>query len=87
MTKKFWDYTIEERKNLDPDFRESLFRAAVEEVIANAPPHQVLKLRLLQAKCDNIRDTIKDPLVAAAKMNNLLLELGLLPLNEELNKL
>lgn len=87
MTKQFWDYTHEERSKLEQDVLEELLRAAVEKVISTAPQHQVLPLRLLQAKCEKIRATTKNPLVAAAKLHNLLLEEGLYPLNEELNKL
>ena len=40
-------------------------REEVERVIARARPGNVLKLRALQARCDDIRSRVKNPYVSA----------------------
>lgn len=41
-----------------------------ERIISNADPKNVLKLRKLQAECERVRRTVKDPLVRQAKLSS-----------------
>lgn len=78
---EFWALSIEDREKLTPEQFEFVLKAGVQEVIDRAEPTQRLKLQSLQARCDRIRETIKNPQVVAAKIFSLMLDEGLFELN------
>ena len=66
--------TFDELLAMTDDERLFYLETEVESVILNAPARVQLKLRAVHAKCNNIRRTIKNPLVRAAKMQSLMLD-------------
>ena len=78
--------TFDELKAMtDPEKLEYL-KGEVEKVIAAAPPHQVLKLRALQARMDGIRAKVHNPLV---RLNQIYGEMfrSFLKLNDKVQQL
>jgi len=78
---EFWALSIEDREKLTQEQLDFVLKAGVQEVIDRAPPTQRLKLQSLQARCDHIRETIKNPQVVAAKIYALMLDEGLFEMN------
>ena len=57
---------------MSDDDRLAYLAAESERIITSAPPKYQLKLRALQAKCDGIRRRVKNPLVSARIMSDLM---------------
>lgn len=53
-------------------YLESVRAAESERIITSAPPKYQLKLRALQAKCDGIRRRVKNPLVSARMISDMM---------------
>lgn len=58
----------------------------VEKIINSAPPHQVLKLRALQARMDGIRNRVRNPIVSMNMIADEMMR-SFLELNEALKPL
>lgn len=66
--------SFDELKSMSDSERISYLHEESEKLILSAAPHNQLKLRSLQAKCDGIRRTHKNHYLACLLMVNLMLE-------------
>lgn len=66
--------SFDELKAMSDQEKMAYLHYEAEKLIANAAPHNQLKMRSLQAKCDSIRRHYKAPSLACAKMVELMQE-------------
>ena len=77
--------TFDELLHMEDSDRLRYLKEEAEKVINSADPSNQLKLRAIQARCDGIRSRMKNPLVSAQAMYNMMIEDGVNPLSEALN--
>ena len=77
--------TFDELLSMTDEEKLEYLKVESEKVISSSEPNSQLKLRAIQAKCDGIRSRVKNPLVSAQAMYNMMVDQGLNPLSEALN--
>lgn len=84
---EFFALPIADREKIPHDQLDQMLETGVQNVIDSAEPTKRLKLQSVHARCRNIRETIKNPLVVATKIFAMMNEEGLFQLNEALHGL
>jgi len=75
--------TFDELILMSDEDKLTYLRGESEKIIQGAPANNQLKLRALQAKCDGIRNKVKDNFVGANRMYYMMQD-SLMELNESL---
>ena len=83
--KEFWEMSVEDREKLSQEELMNILNTGTEELLSKCPPNKVLKLRQLTSKCNAIRNTIKNPFVAAQSIYHIFMQEGLAPMDRVLN--
>lgn len=76
--------SFDELKSMSEPERLAYLHSEADKLIANAAPHNQLKMRALQAQCDGIRKKYRNQAVSCCKIYSIMLESGLFKLNDAL---